>query len=51
MGTSRDTSADIVNLSGTSRTGGGDVFLGHTINHFLQKIDTTVVEAMNPGRR
>jgi Kef-type K+ transport system membrane component KefB/nucleotide-binding universal stress UspA family protein len=49
--TGRELNADIVILSGTSRTGGGDLFLGHTIHHVLENIDTTVVIAITPGHR
>jgi len=51
VNTCRDINADIVILSGTSRTGGGDVFLGHTIHHVLENIDATVVVAITPGPR
>ncbi|NNE73696.1 MAG: universal stress protein [Acidimicrobiales bacterium] len=47
--TAGDVGADIVILSGTSRTGGGDLFLGHTIHHVLDRIDATVVVAITPG--
>jgi nucleotide-binding universal stress UspA family protein len=46
--TARDIGADIVILAGTSRTGGGDLFLGHTIHQVLEEIDTTVVVAITP---
>lgn len=49
VGTAEELRADIVILAGVSRNGGGDLFLGHTIHHILDRVDSTVVLAATPG--
>lgn len=43
-----DVGADLVIVSGTSRRGGGDLFLGHTIHTVLDHIEATVIVAISP---
>ncbi len=43
--------ADLVIASGTGRGGDGSLFLGHTLGHVLEQIETTVVLAIIPGSR
>ena len=48
--TTRDLDADLVVISGTSRTNDGTLFLGHTIGHVVDHIDTTLIIALTPDR-
>ncbi len=49
VSTAKDVGSDIVILAGTSRNGGEDLFLGHTIHHALENLDQTVVIAVTPS--
>ncbi len=40
--------ADLIILSGTSRAGGDDLFLGHTIHNVLEDAEATVIIATTP---
>ncbi len=44
----KDLGANLVFLSGTSRSESEDLFLGHTIHHVLERVQTTVVLAVVP---
>jgi len=47
--TAEELRADIVILAGSSRSGGEDLFLGHTIHHVLDNVDVTIVVAVTPS--
>jgi nucleotide-binding universal stress UspA family protein len=44
----KELDVDLVVVSGTSRSGGGTLFLGHTIYTILEDVDCTVVPATSP---
>ena len=44
----RELDVDLVVVSGTSRSGGGNLFVGHTIHTIFEDIDCTVILATNP---
>jgi Kef-type K+ transport system membrane component KefB len=48
LSTADDVAADLVVISGTSRTNDGALFLGHTIGHILDNGNATLIVALIP---
>ena len=48
--TAAELNADLIVLSGTTRTTGDAPFLGHTLQHVLDHADATIIVASTPDR-